>query len=473
MPLRRFRRLSLRSGLALLLLPALGIIATVNVELTGRDAVEAANAAYDRSLLGAAKSIDANISTASGGLSVELPYRMFEFFELAASGPVNFRVATTDGLVELGSADLPVPPEPLQLGIPVFHDASYFGRPVRVVTYKRKLDSPLADSRAGEVVIQVAESIQSRQEFTSRFVARAAVRDGLVFAVTIGVVALAVTIALRPVSTLAASVRKRRPDDLDPLRSDGLPADIVPLVNAVNQQMERTRTLVAQQRQFLDDASHQLRTHLTTLQLQAGYAQRETDARAIAGALSAMKHELQKAARSTHQLLTLARSDTASIAFEEVDLAQLVRESVVEMLPAAKAKAIDLGIQGEDAVMARADAGLLREALANLVANAIEHAPEGGTVTVYTSCDDVGWSLNVEDNGPGLSAHERDSLGGRFVRGRQAKRHGSGLGLAIARSIAARHGGVLRLEDRAALSGLHAIVWWPRSSVARTAEVPV
>ena len=91
----------------MLLLPLLALVTGVELWMTRHDALEAANAAYDRSLLGALKSIDANISTASGGLSAELPYSMLEFFELTASGNVYFRVASSDGLVELGNADLP------------------------------------------------------------------------------------------------------------------------------------------------------------------------------------------------------------------------------------------------------------------------------------------------------------------------------------------------------------------------------
>eukprot|EP01035_Chromulina_nebulosa_P068846 gene68846-94348_t len=106
----RLRRASLWQRLALLLFPALLVVTGLELWMTRHDALAAANAAYDRSLLGALKSIDANISTASGGLSVELPYTMFEFFELTASGQVFFRVSTSDGLVELGSADLPAPP---------------------------------------------------------------------------------------------------------------------------------------------------------------------------------------------------------------------------------------------------------------------------------------------------------------------------------------------------------------------------
>ena len=81
----------------LFMLPALLVVTGIELWMTRHDALESANAAYDRSLLGALKSIDANISTASGGLSVELPYSMFEFFELTASGQVFFRVATSDG----------------------------------------------------------------------------------------------------------------------------------------------------------------------------------------------------------------------------------------------------------------------------------------------------------------------------------------------------------------------------------------
>lgn len=102
-----FQRASLWRRLALLLLPCLLAMTSLELWMTRHDALEAADSAYDRSLLGALKSIDANISVASGGLAVELPHTMFEFFELTASGQVVLRVATSDGLVELGSADLP------------------------------------------------------------------------------------------------------------------------------------------------------------------------------------------------------------------------------------------------------------------------------------------------------------------------------------------------------------------------------
>lgn len=464
-----FQRASLWQRLALMLVPALLIVTASELWLTRHDALGAANAAYDRSVLGALKAIDANISTASGGLSVELPYTMFEFFELTASGRVYFRVATSDGLVELGSADLPEPPFALVPGVPAFYDAEYFGEPVRFAAYRRALDLPSAkEDGARSVLVQVGESTKSRQDFTARFVRRAALRDSLVLAALMLATSLGLVAALRPLRRFAREVQARHPEDLTQIEEVAIPADIRPLVSAVNQHMARTKALVTQQRQFLDDASHQLRTHLTTLQMQADYAQREDDPRELKAALEAMRIEIGRVTRTTQQLLALGRSDTASLEFETVDLAELLREVALGLLPMARARHIDLGIaplalHGP----AVADAALLREALGNLVANALAYTPEHGKVTLDARDDDAArWQLSVEDNGPGMSEAELASIGQRFRRGRRAAQGGSGLGLAIAASIAQRHGGGLALgsvnKDGGGHTGLRACIWWPQ-----------
>ncbi|WP_235509983.1 sensor histidine kinase [Variovorax sp. Root473] len=459
----RLRRTSLRQRLALLLFPALLLVTGIELWMTRHDALAAANAAYDRSLLGALKSIDANISTASGGLSVELPYTMFEFFELTASGQVFFRVATSDGLVELGSADLPAPPVEPAMGVPAFYDATYFGEAVRLAAYRRDLDHAPTGSTGRSVLIQVGESTRSRQEFTSRFVRSAALRDGLILAMLLCGTALALAAALRPLSRLAREVQARTPDDLTRIPETDLPAEVRPLVAAVNQQMARTQALVAQQRQFLDDASHQLRTHLTTLQMQADYARRQDDPAQVRAALDALGAEIGRATRSAQQLLALGRSDTVTVEPADFDTAELLREVAVDLLPLARAKRIDLGIHAPSPELhAVGDRGLLREALSNLVANAIAYTPAAGTITLFAAGDAAGWSLNVEDDGPGLSDEERATLGQRFRRGTRAGQGGFGLGLAIVRAIAQRHRGDLRLEARGAGAGLHAIIWWPR-----------
>jgi len=141
-----FRGATLKARLLGLLLPGMALALAVGLWLTRQQAEQAADAAYDRSLLGAIKGLDLNISTASGGLSVEQPYALFEFFQLAGDGPVHYRVATDNGLVEIGSPDLPLPPTTLKAGEPVFYDATYFGEAVRVGAYQRSLDPPVGDA---------------------------------------------------------------------------------------------------------------------------------------------------------------------------------------------------------------------------------------------------------------------------------------------------------------------------------------
>lgn len=454
----RLRRLKLAHALLLLLLPALLLMSLADLRATSQDVRQAADAAYDRSLLGALKAIDASVSTESGGLSVELPYRMFEFFELTASGAVHYRVATADGLVELGSADLPQPAAPLVAGVPVFYDGEYFGESVRLVAYMRELDHPTADSPAKQLVIQVAESTQARRDFIRTFVSRAARQSALFLALALGVTIALVMFALRPLGGLSRAIAARSPSDLSAVPAEGLPADLRPLVEAMNQHMRRIDELAAQQRQFLDDASHQLRTHLATLRVQADYALRETDPAQRQAATAALAEELQRATRSTNQLLALARSEAAPLEPAPFDALALLQDVARQFLPQARAKGLDLGVE-EQACAAVGDAGMLREAMANLTANAIAYTP-AGSVTLAAAQDALGFSLAVTDTGPGLPAELRGSAGTRFARGHD-QTGGSGLGLAIARAIAGRHGGALRLEPAGA-GGLRATLWWPR-----------
>lgn len=459
MPWKRLRSLPLAWALSLLLVPLLSLLAVAELRVTAHDVKRSANAAYDRSLLGALKAIDANVSTESGGLSVELPYRMFEFFELTASGPVNFRVATIDGLVELGSPDLPRPPQPLRVGVPVFYDGVYFGEPVRVVAYLRELERPTVESPARRLEIQVAESMRSRQEFRDVFVRRAALVNGVFLLLALAVAVGVIVLVLRPLGSVSAAIARRAASDLTPVDEQLVPADVRPLVGAMNQHIGRIGRLVAQQRAFLDDASHQLRTHLTTMRMQVDYARGEADPAQVRTALDALSAELQRATRSTNQLLNLGRSDTAPLQSSRFATGELLAEVAREFLMAARAKGIDLGVEG-GSCEARGDRELLREALSNLVSNAIAYVP-GGTVTLSSAEDEQGWSMAVEDNGPGLPADLVAGLGSRFVRG--AGRTGSGLGLAIAQSIAQRHGGALVLEPAAPDRGLRATLRWPRS----------
>lgn len=479
--MKRWAHWSLRRTLLVVLLPGLLAVMGLEITVSWRNALAAANAAFDRSLLGAIKAMDANISTASGGLAVELPYRMLEFFELTANGQVFYRVASADGLVDIGNADLPAAPLPLLDGQPQFHDADYFGTPVRVGSYARRLERPLSQgSLSDRVVIQVAETLDSRQDFTRRLVWETVARDALLLASALALVVLAVHTGLRPLARLRADVTQRHDDDLTPINPEQVPKDVRPLVDAINLHMQRTRQVLQQQRDFIDDASHQLRTPLTTLATQTGYALRETDPAQREAALQAIKTQVDDAIRQTNQMLALARADALELQCEPLDLQALAERVTRRLWPLARQQDIDLGLEplagarppaaavDGAPVQAWGHTALLEEALANLLHNALQHTPTGGQVTVQAGVLEGKAVLCVADTGPGIPAADRARVGERFLRVTAPATHpstrGSGLGLAIAHAIAQRHGGLLRLADAhpgQVTPGLRVEMLWP------------
>lgn len=477
--MKRWAHWSLRRTLLVVLLPGLLTVMGLELAVSWRNALAAANAAFDRSLLGAIKAMDANISTPGGGLAVELPYRMLEFFELTASGQVYYRVASADGLVDIGNADLPAAPRPLVDGQPQFHDADYFGTPVRVGSYARRLDRALSQgSLSDRIVIQVAETLDSRQEFTRRLVWETVARDALLLASALALVGFAVHAGLRPLSRLRAEVAQRHHDDLTPIHPDQVPKDVRPLVDAINVHMQRTQQVLHQQRQFIDDASHQLRTPLTTLATQTSYALRETDPARREAALQAIKTQVDDAIRQTNQMLALARADAMELQMEPIDLLALAERVTRRLWPLSRQHGIDLGLEPlEDGpadaptdapAQPQGHATLLEEALANLLHNALQHTPAGGQVTVQAGVRAGKAVLRVADTGAGMPATDRARVGERFLRFADSATphaaHGTGLGLAIAHAIAQRHGGSLRLEEAhpgQAAPGLRVGIEWP------------
>jgi two-component system sensor histidine kinase TctE len=457
---------SIRRKLLVVLVPFLLLVFSAELWLAWSTASEAADAAYDRSLLGAVKSIDSSISTTSGGLGVELPYRMLEFFELTANGKVYYRVATEDGLVEIGSSDLPPPPEPLLSGKPQFHEGVYFGELVRVGSYARELVTPLAGQPVPQrVVIQVAETLEARTGFQRSLVLQSMARDFLLVALASTLFGLAIAWAMRPLARLREDVEARSPQDLTPMNSNDVPSELLPLVDALNHHIERNREQTEARRQFVDDASHQLRTPLTTLATQVAYAQREADPAAVRLVMDNIRQQLDETIRQTNQMLSLAKADSAAPEYEAMDLVELAEELVRRWWPIARDQGVDLGLHAPTATLPfRGESGLLKEALSNLLHNAIRHGGAGCQVTLAVTADAQKVRFRVIDDGPGLPPDELARAGERFFRSRHSKLPGSGLGLAIARTVAQRHGGEMLV--RAGHNGRGLLVTMALSNLA-------
>ncbi|MGK9052653.1 sensor histidine kinase [Neorhizobium sp. CSC1952] len=416
---------------------------------------EMADSAYDRSLAGAVRAIDANISTESGGVGVELPYNLFEFFQLTAQGKVYFNVSTSDGLVQIGDVLLPETPN-LKQGQLRFHDGDYFGEIIRVGALSRPLDPAKPDGT--QITIQVAETKLSRTTFQNELIIRAILRDILVVAVLGALIGVGVYMALKPLNRLREAIDAREPDELKPLEVAGLPKEVRPAVEAMNRLMARNVEQAEQQRRFLDDASHQLRTPMTILRTQIDYALRQSNPDEVRAALQSSKVVLDRSIRTTNQLLALAKARTSqgteTYPQASIDVAESLAEVVRMLWPRIRSRRMDCVVDPpEVALRIRANEGLFQEAVMNILDNAIKYGPESSLLTVTLLRED-GWVVvEVMDEGPGMEEEELAYAGTRFRSGRRVT-SGSGLGLAIALTVARASGGSMQVRNRSDRSGL-------------------
>jgi len=290
--------------------------------------------------------------------------------------------------------------------------------------------------------VQVAKSLAVQERM-----ARELVFDMLVPLAALGVllgiiINAGITRGLRPLKRLEAQLGDRTGPALSalpPIQLAQAPHEVHSLALAVNQLLDAVRRSLSQEKRFVNDAAHQLRTPLSGLVSQTELALNETE-------LSAMKERMVKvhagairSAHLVHQLLSLARTE-ADVTLQPLDVAQLAREVAREWTPRALAAGVDLGYEGEDSVSVQGEKLLLREMLNNLIDNALHYAGTGTTLTVRVRRERSNCVLEVEDNGPGLSPADLTRVFERFWRASELP-GGCGLGLAIVAEIAHRHGG--------------------------------
>jgi two-component system sensor histidine kinase TctE len=202
------------------------------------------------------------------------------------------------------------------------------------------------------------------------------------------------------------------------------------------------------QKRFIADAAHQMKTPLAGMRMQSELALRQVDPGEIHRSLEQLAKSSESATRLVNQLLALARAENqpqAGLAFEEIDLAQLARNTVQDWVQASFAHGIDLGFEPlaglpNTPLHIAGNALMLRELLSNLIDNALRYTPQGGSVTVRVRRDGEHALLEVEDTGPGIAPSERANVFERFYRILGSNVQGSGLGLAIVREIAQQHG---------------------------------
>ncbi|MFN7120544.1 MAG: sensor histidine kinase [Hydrogenophaga sp.] len=445
--------LSLHRQLMLwLLLPQLVLWAGGGL-LTYRIALSYAEKAIDQSLMQSVRALARQVKPIGSGLLIDFPRAAQDVLAQDPSDPLSYLVTSPPGQFLLGNPRLPSPPRaPTRFGEPLQYGASLDGRPMRIVA----MDVSYGEDSAPQTLrVQVGKGTAAQQQ-----IARELVADLLVPLLGLGVLLSLLVYGgirrgLAPLKRLTGQLENRSVNALSPIGMTQAPSEVHALVQAVNGLLGEVERSVVQEKRFLNDAAHQLRTPLAGLISQVELAQRETQDPVLGARLTKVLTGAERSAHLVHQLLTLARNETHARR-EPLDLAELARDVAREWTPRAMAAGVDLGYEGVEHLRLEGDALQLREALANLIDNALRYTPRGSSVTLAVTARAGGAELAVEDNGPGLTDEEMAHVFQRFWRASELP-GGCGLGLAIVREIARRHGGEARVE-RALPHGLRVVL---------------
>lgn len=436
-----------------LLLPLLALLA-INAFFSHRSAVATANRAFDRLLVASAHAISEDVVVREGELIVDLPYAALQLLEANLQERVFYRVIAPGGHTLTGYDELRAPNARVAGQEEVLYAGEYRGEPLhQVALYKQLYDPDMREP----VVIIVAETGEARNALSRRLLVDSLRQQGLLIVCTALLMWFGLSRGLRPLMRLRDSVAKRPSSDLSPIDVEGLQREVRPLIEAINQHTARVDRLISGRQKFIADASHQMRTPLAEMRTQVEYSLRQQRPELAHATLADVQDGLDALARLIGQLLLLARSDPDALEDQRLgplNLTALAQATALEFAPAARKNGMELSFDdGGRAVAVLGNGLLLREMIANLIDNAIRHGGRGGSIVVRVVRREAA-TLEIEDDGPGIAAAEREAVFERFYRGPGCGTAGSGLGLPIARNIAIAHRARIELDTPASGRGL-------------------
>lgn len=474
---------SLRAGLLRWVMPPLLLAVAGAAAITYFSAYDTASAVQDRLLLGSARVVTEQLRFEDGGFLLHIPPAALELFQASQTDRIYYRVTTGSGQLLAGYEDLATPSAALQPELPYFFDTLVRDQQARAVAYLQ----PVVGTPDGlPVLVEISQTMNGHASLARGLWMQSLLQQLVILALAAGFIALGLRQGLLPLIRLRDRVLARQPGTLELLQADSVPAELAPLVAALNDYISRLEAHAGAQRIFVQNAAHQLKTPFALLTTQVAYASRNADGAGRGEALAGIRRTLAQAVRLLNQLLTLSAAEAQAQGASSLVLSQaspapssaassvsptrldLMTARVLEdMAGLALAKNIDLGYEHAGTWPLVAGSPLaLREIVLNLVDNAIRYTPAGGVVTVRLQADAGVVLLVVEDNGPGIAPALRERVFERFYRVDDTRSDGCGLGLPIVREFALRLGASVVLATAASGQGLRIAVTFPAVSEA-------
>ncbi|MBB4954630.1 two-component system sensor histidine kinase TctE [Agrobacterium vitis] len=436
-----FARLMVRAGMIVLL------GAAVLVSGAWFYARAAADDAYDRILVGAAFQMVESLVITDGDMKIALPSSAFELLGLAGRDRIFYRVIGPSGATLTGYSDLHNDASFTESHAgPVLRDGTFHGADVRVVTVARAI----ADAgKSGWTYIILAQTTEARRNLISELTSRAILLVAVMSSLALAATALAARYSLKPLADLGVVLASRDPQDLTPLTVD-VPREIAPFVTSINHFITRLDQRVKLLQRYVADSAHQIRTPLTALSAQVSLINEDNMSPEDRRHLERVRNRAIELGRFTNQLLNHAmvihRFDSAQLS--PMSLNDVARKAFRATVPITIDPDAVVSFEAPDEdLIVMADMLSLREAITNLIDNALKHGMQARLdVRVARHGDHA--VVEVEDDGPGIPPEQWPQVTQRFVSHNKDGKT-SGLGFAIASEVATALGGRIGFREKA------------------------
>ena len=402
---------------------------------------------YDRWLLDSAMSLSELVTVQDGRASIEITPAVSRMFTWDTADEVHGEVVDAEGGRLYGDLPEALPRPSIAAGNDddaIYYDARVRGQPVRMV------EVVVSAGPGHDIRLRVAETLRKRHRLERKLLLTGVPFQAAILALAAWLAWSGTGAAARHANLVARKLASPRPDPLAPLDpAQEAPRELWPAVEAYNALLQRLDAMQDAQRRFVSNAAHQLRTPLAAMQVELESSLRQHDPQAQQLALSGTLAGLARLQHLVNQLLMLSRSEDphgSALPLQPVDLAALARGVVERYADRALAAGVDLGYEGpDDGVQVQGDPQLLREALGNLLDNALRYGAVPGVITLGVRQEAEGVQAWVDDDGAGIAEAERTRVTERFYRA-SSEGDGCGLGLAIVAEIAQRHGATLMID---------------------------
>lgn len=464
---------TLLSRILIWMIVPLFIMWSIGIVITYFIAQNIANAPYDRTLASHLRLLRHEVEQQQIHTRVQLSESAYTILKGDAEQPATiWQILDANGTAIAGNADIPIPDNwTYDIDQIRYRNTTLNHRSVRIAYEWGGRDR----DGVGFLTV-VAESGEERATLQQEILTGMLTPQLIILPLAAMLAGLGLTQGLEPLSMLQEHMRRRKPSDLSPIRDDLAPAEIVPLIAAMNNVLRQLAASIESQRRFVANAAHQLKTPLAGIRTQCELALREKDPENMTDSLQQLLTGSQRATRLVNQLLVLALAESfdhaAPYASAAFDLNELAESCTLSWVDKAMERQIDLGFDTADTLLPMfGNRVMINELLNNLIDNALLYTPPHGQVTVRANATQGDVYLEVEDSGPGISLENRTKVFDRFFRVLGTEAEGSGLGLSIVQEVAEHHQAHIQFlipETRIGTApGTRIRVTFPRDNVRR------